>query len=162
MNVDQRMTAASGSLAHHSGHSAGADAGPLAIWIGVGWFWGRTTCRQNVVWTKPITRPLWDLARRLRGLRPRPAVLAPAVFALLIATVWPVLVRHVAKNTQNQREEPTVLGSSECAGGSILFALLWIVTLPPIARSVGGAIAAVVVGLPEPAAVSLRCLVGPC
>jgi CysZ protein len=116
----------------------------LAIWIGVGWaYWGTwTSAIQNAVvhhatfnWAAN-----WDLARLASWIAAVVvlAMLAPVVIltALLIATVFamPALVRHVAQSDYPQLERRhggTVIGSIwNALSAIVLFALLWIVTLP--------------------------------
>jgi CysZ protein len=116
----------------------------LAIWIGVGWaYWGTwTSAIQNAVvdhasftWAAN-----WDIARLASWIAAAVvlAMLAPVAIltALVIATVFamPVLVRHVAQSDYpnlDRRHGGTVIGSVWNALAAILvFALLWIVTLP--------------------------------
>ena len=149
----------------------------LAIWIGVGWaYWDTWTSAignavvDNATFTWVAN---WDLARLASWIAAALviAILAPMVIitALLIATVFamPVLVRHVAKSDYpnlDRRHGGTVIGSVWNALAAIfLFATLVDCDVAALAAgSVGGAFAAVVVGVPEPAAVSLRRLVRPC
>jgi CysZ protein len=116
----------------------------LAIWIGVGWaYWGTwTSAIQNAVvdHTTFSWAADWDLARLASWIAAAVvlAILAPVVIvtALLIATVFamPVLVRHVGRSDYPKldlRHGGTVIGSIWNALAAILlFALLWIVTLP--------------------------------
>lgn len=116
----------------------------LTIWIGVGWiYWGAwTSAIQNAVVDHATFTWVanWDLARLASWIAAAVvlAILAPVVIltALLIATVFamPVLVRHVAQtdySNLDRRHGGTVIGSMWNAFAAILlFALLWIVTLP--------------------------------
>lgn len=116
----------------------------LAIWIGVGWaYWDtwRSAIQNAVVDHASFTWAAnWDIARLASWIAAAVvlAMLAPLAIltALVIATVFamPVLVRHVAQSDYpnlDRRHGGTVIGSIWNALAAILvFALLWIVTLP--------------------------------